>query len=44
MNEIYYVDGVPYEVSPSMLAEFLRKFPNATKSQGVNPIINKSRF
>ena len=44
MNEIYYVDGVPYEVSPSMLAEFLRKFPNATKSQGTKPIINKSRY
>jgi len=33
MNEIYYVDGTPYEVSPSMLQEFLRKFPQATKSQ-----------
>ncbi len=44
MNEIYYVDGTPYEVSPSMLAEFLRKFPNATKSQGAKPIINKSRY
>ena len=44
MNEIYYVDGMPYEVSPAMLQEFLRKFPNATKTDGIKPVVNKSRY
>ena len=36
MFEIYYVDGQAYEVSPSKLEEFLQRFPNAVKQQGVD--------
>ena len=40
MFEIYYVDGRPYEVSPNMLQEFLRKFPNAKKNLVTDPVIS----
>ena len=36
MFEIYYVDGEAYEVSPDRLEEFLQRFPNAVKQQGID--------
>ena len=38
--ERYMVDGQPYDVAPNRLDEFLKKFPNASKTQGVEKTID----
>ena len=38
--ERYIVDGQPYDVAPNRLDEFLKKFPNASKTQDVEKTID----
>ena len=38
--ERYIVDGQPYDVAPNRLDEFLKKFPNASKTQDVKKTID----
>ena len=38
--ERYMVDGQPYDVAPNRLDEFLKKFPNASKTQSVEKTID----